>query len=68
MLDQFRNNTIHRIDRNRKPNTGIGAARTHNLRIDPNQSTGTVKQGASGVTWINCSISLNHPFYRSIGH
>jgi hypothetical protein len=68
MLDEFRNDTVNGIDRNRKPNTGIGSTRTHNLRIDTNQPPGTIEQGPTRVARIDRGVRLNHPFNRSIGH
>src|SRR6185437_16162044 len=47
VLDEFRNDAVHHIDRDRESDSGVGAARTLDLRIHADQSPSPIKKRAA---------------------
>src|SRR5207249_3560319 len=64
LTDDLRDNPVDRIDRHREANPRTSSGRTIDGHIDPNETSGTIEEGPSGVPRIDRRIGLDHPGNR----
>ena len=62
--DQFRNDSIHRIDGNGKADSGRRPRGAVNRGVDADQSAGAIEQRSARVSRIDRRIGLNHALNR----
>src|SRR5918995_15039 len=63
LIDQLRDNPVHPVNGDGEANAGIGARGRENGRVDSDESTCGIKQGAAGIAGIDGGIGLNHAGY-----
>src|SRR6185312_6099283 len=66
VLDELRNDPIHRIDGDGETDPGVSPARTHDLRVDADQSSSPIKKRAARIAGIDRFIRLDHTFNRPL--